>query len=249
MDSVARVRAGFFGAACVPFALACGSTSDPEATPNFGIIMVYERDETTWYGAASYSEPVKPGCNPEPVGECLFEAPCPVVAPPPPTFFDAGMVTIQGMSLERTISYFSPLLSPILPGDRVEMAATGSADVPAHTGSVRLPPLITITEPADDADLSIDRSTGFEVVWTPVDDGSVDISIGSAGNQLGCSVPARLGRFTVPSAALQRLSATDATTSGAFHVTQSNVTKLRPKGWEVWLSASNPIVTVSVDLR
>jgi hypothetical protein len=247
MGSVARIRAGFFGAACAPLALACGSTSDPEATPNFGIIMTYEQDET-WYGAATYNETVKPTCIPETIGDCQFAAPC-SVNPTPPTVFDAGTVTVQGMPLERSISYFSPLPSPILPGDLVEMAAAGSADVPAHTGSVRLPPLVTVTEPTLDDGLSIDRSTGFEITWTPVEDGSVDIGIASAGNGVACMVPARLGRFTVPSDALQRLPATDATTSGSFSITQSNVTKLRPKGWDVWLSASNPIVTVPVDLR
>jgi hypothetical protein len=248
VDSVAHIRAGFLGAACVPFVVACGSTSDPEATPNFGIILAYERYETTWYGAATYNEPVKPACSPEPVGDCRFEAPC-EVTPTQTTIFDAGMVTIQGMPLERTVSYFSPLPSPILPGDLVEMAAAGSADVPAHAGSVRLPPLVTITEPTVDDGLSIDRSTGFEIAWTGVDEGSVEITIASADNGVTCTVPAQLGRFTVPSAALQRLPATDATTSGAFQITQSNLTKLRPKGWEIWLSASNPIVTGSVALR
>jgi hypothetical protein len=163
-------------------------------------------------------------------------------------FFDAGTVTVRETELERT-SYFAPLLSPVFPGDLVEMAATGSADVPAHSGSVRLPPFVTIIEPTVDENLAIDRSTKFELTWTPVDDGDVAVSVGTPDVRVNCSVPAGRGRLVIPVDVLQRLPATDPATPAGFGITQTNHTVLRPKGWEVGLYASGPVVSAPVALR
>jgi hypothetical protein len=165
------------------------------------------------------------------------------------TILAAGTVTVRGTELERTISYFAPLPSPVLPGELVEMAATGSEDVPAHSGAVRLPPLITIVEPTLDTGLSIDRSTAFEISWIPVDEGTVDLGIGVGGIGVGCSVPAQLGELTVPAEALQRLPATDAATPAILAITQSNHTELSPKGWEIGLYADGFVARTDVALR
>jgi hypothetical protein len=129
------------------------------------------------------------------------------------------------------------------------MAATGSADVPAHSGFVRRPHLITVIEPTVDESFAIDRSSGFEISWTPVEDGLVGVVVVSADMNVSCFVAAGLGHFTVPADLLERLQPTDAETLGRLSITQSNSAVLRPKGWEIGLYASGPVASVPVALR
>ena len=226
---------------------ACGGASDDDRTeepaPNSGIINVALQDGT-WYGFAQYSEPTRPPCDNEVFGDCVVDASCDVDDGwMPGRTFDAGPITIQGTMLRLDpvgLYYNATLPAGFQVGDIVEMAATGSVDVPPHSGSVEIPAAITVLEPSFDAVVTVERSQDLEVVWTPVAEGGISVNLtvldGLLHTTVSCYAEASAGRFSVPSAALRRLPPTSETITGSLSVGQGNSRLLRPQGWEIFLS-------------
>ncbi len=233
------------GSCCLLYA--CGGTSDDDATegpaPNSVIIHVALQDGT-WYGFAQYSEPTSPACDYEVFGDCTVDRSCDVDPSwMPGRTFDAGTVTIQGTMLPLDpvgLYYNAALPAGFQEGDIVDMAATGSVDVPPHSGSVEIPEAITVLEPALDTIVTVERSQDLEVAWTPVAVGGISVNLtvldGLLHTTVSCCAEASAGHFSVPSTAFQRLPPTSETITGSLGVGQGNSRLLRPQGWEIFLS-------------
>jgi len=238
---VPRISVPPWVAACTWWLLAaCGSTSEPEAKPNFGIISVGS-DSATWWGFANYGEPGEALCKSERFGSCVVQRPCETEGPVQRRTFEAGTVTVQGTLLPfEVVSYSGPLPGTFTAGDAIDMAATGSADVPAHHGTVVIPESVVPREPSFTAAVSLDRASDFEVSWTPVSDGSVSVTVTVLtepfAHSLNCFAPATDGRLSVPSEALQELPPTSDVAPGRVFISQGNTLALRPEGWEIYLS-------------
>jgi hypothetical protein len=239
----------------VSMAAACGGTSEADPPRNIGVIGVHQVDGVS-SGFASYSTPAKGWkCVPELIGDCEIARPCVEPRPfPSAEFFDAGTVTVQGTVLERTISYFSALPRPIVPGETVEMSASGSADVPAHHGEVLLPPLVTGFEPALDGSVRVDRTEDLRVAWTPEPHGSVSVGIvvsdaeSGSGTAVRCSASASSGEILLPASMLRELPPTSSTAGGRIYVEQQNQLVLFRTGWSIYLDVLEPTASTTAEI-
>lgn len=236
--------------------MACGGSSEVRASRSRGAIGVIMGDFA--YGWAVYGEAEAPRCGLEELGACMAYEPCPLDEPVPVTSTaDAGTVTVQGTPLMLDVlgqSYFGAVETATGPGDIIEMRASGSEEVPAHSGSVIVPELATLLQPLDDV-VRIDRSEDLLVSWTPVADGNFGVYVSvpvspDASASVSCSALASKGHLIVPARALARLPATDAAAdrSGFISFWQENQTRLRPRGWEVSLLVNAPVDEADVEI-
>lgn len=124
------------------------------------------------------------------------------------------------------------------PGSTVTLSAAGSPDVPAYTQSITMPDAVVMTSPAladagsDDAGpidagaaVDVPRNQDLVVTWTGSQP-KVDIEIFkdytkdviNRSTSLLCVVDGTTGTFTIPSAALMQIAASDGTTLDSIYV-------------------------------
>ena len=151
----------------------------------------------------------------------------------------AGKITVRAGSRELSLklagdgkfqSYESPFssLEGILPGDPIEVEATGGT-VPAFRVSVALAhPLQVLTPLAD----GIAKDAAFDISWQPTSAGAlVAIQLAGTGKSLSCVTAAADGALVIPEEHVRAVAADPATTDdgkpalrlGASIFTTSNV--------------------------
>lgn len=132
-------------------------------------------------------------------------------------------------------------------GDPVSFSVSGSAQVPAISGTVTAPGDITITAPAltaqsftDNAgntNLSFDRTSDLDVAWTQSGASDYfDVGLSSTTNPsryVVCYFPPTQQAGVIPASLLQKLDAG----SAALWAEASNWKEQTPSGWDVWMGA------------
>jgi uncharacterized protein (TIGR03437 family) len=158
-----------------------------------------------------------------PVGTCAAETILPNSHSGPPiltnlSVLDSGSsLTISGPNGSMTASVnpgdqatLSAAGSFLVPGDYT-VTGSGGKDVGPFTATVTIPALPALTSPTGPTNLTVSRSKGLTVTWTPNNSPThVEIEIASyIGNNLGarvtCTAPVGAGTFTIPSYVLLAL--------------------------------------------
>lgn len=167
--------------------------------------------------------------------------------PEPPTPPHAGDVTISvgGTTLTLTPDADGAYTagvgtgSLLMGGETITVAAAGDT-VPAFTGDVTAPSVVTVTEPDFDmmGAVTIDRAADLNVVWTDGATGDVFVVVSATGpmyTQVGCTFPASAGAGTVPAATL---SALPSSPNGIFAVSANGSAEVTAGDFDVSLQVN-----------
>jgi hypothetical protein len=124
---------------------------------------------------------------------------------------NAGTITVTDGATSAVLSTYAATgqykqvsaLGLLNSGDTVSYSAAGGS-IPAFTGTVKAPPVVTITAPTTmfGSTLTVDTTKDFTATWTGIAVGMVALQFtDSAGNAAAvCTFPGSDGRGTVPSA-------------------------------------------------
>jgi uncharacterized protein (TIGR03437 family) len=137
----------------------------------------------------------------------------------PDAQLDAGTVSLSGsgagtsQTLTKMGNFYSGTLSSITDGGTYTLTATGGTQVGPFTFSTTFPNGFTVTNLSSLH--TVNRSQPLTVSWTGSGFDTVEILINTTtqstttvhGSVLNCAVPAGLGTYTIPAAALSAISA------------------------------------------
>ena len=121
-------------------------------------------------------------------------------------------MTVQVPNGSQTV--LSPSGAFLVPGDYT-YAGSGGKDVGPFTAHITVPVTPTLTSPAGPQNVTVTRSKGMTVTWSPNGaTGHVEIVIldfidQNTAAQVACAAPASAGTFTIPPYVLQALPATN----------------------------------------
>jgi len=209
------------------------------------------------------------GCQREVVGTCQILL-CDYTnggdqTPPTGAVQSAGTLTVGGTSPTFSLEYNAATMLygavPMVPTDKllfiggttITFAAAG-ADVPAFSDSVVAPTPLTIASPAlSSGSLSIDTSKDLVFVWTGASVGNVSFNVRtttlSAATTVAISfvscwfnISALTG--TIPTAQLQKLTKTGATTTATLTTDLSNTKEAVAGDYMVHLAVGSVITDV-----
>ena len=176
----------------------------------------------------------------------------------------AGTVRIGGTAPEFTLTYdrasqkYAPV--PAVPtdqalfegGDTVTFSAAGDV-APAFKASLVAPTSVSVTTPALAAGaLSIDTNRDLTFAWTGSSAGELSFNVRSqtsgagavlASTLVSCRFPASGGTGTIPSALLQRLAKTDATTAATLTTDLSSAREVVVGDYDIHLAVGSVATT------
>ncbi|HWZ90922.1 MAG TPA: hypothetical protein VNW92_18805 [Polyangiaceae bacterium] len=170
--------------------------------------------------------------------------------PAPGAAVSAGTITIGGTAPTFSVAYDAGTqlygTTPAVPKDRLLFAggetitfAAAGADVPAFSASLVAPAPLTVTSPAlPSGGFSLDTSKDLVFEWTGTSTGLLTFNVRTvtvngatavASTFVSCQFETSALTGTIPTALLQKLQKTDASTTGALSTDLSN-TKEVPAG-------------------
>jgi hypothetical protein len=220
------------GVALALVATACGNSTPSDETNEttmagtLGLAVSAEGAAVVYAGYHRVPE----GCRETYVapGECAVSRECSVT--PTARTFDAGIVTIAGVSLTNPLSYFDVLSGPVPYGQSIVAEATGTSEVPAHALSLLVPEPSMVVEPSPGG-LVVDRTRDLVVRWQGGSGGAVGVAVSDAGTSVFCLAATSAGSMTLPARLLAELEPTDVSAPGAFRVTQSDSASTTKGEW------------------
>ncbi|HUS27420.1 MAG TPA: hypothetical protein VMZ53_02895 [Kofleriaceae bacterium] len=215
-----------------------GGTKDANVPLNTGAILISsfrskqvgtEVSNTIVNASFSPQQTSTPPCTSQTVGPCIVSqcsGPFPMQ-----TLASGGTVTVMGVGTTATLTPgFGNMYQPVntgasfAGGETITMQGTG-ADTPAFSFTLLAPARAAITTPAKPSGtdaLVIDRSHDLSVAWTGGGTSEIDFVFGSPGLvNMNCAFPASAGSATIPTAALQMLSAGSGSFSASTEVIKS----------------------------
>jgi hypothetical protein len=167
-----------------------------------------------------------------------------------PNYEDAGEVTVAGDALEidEYNSYVLVGSGALVPGEELEMRASGSSAVPKHAGSVVIPERAELTSELADI-LVLDPTQDFVITWTPVESDRVvfRVAFGNASDEFSieCTTSGMFGQITV---AARLVDALPAASPGVFSITNENLVEKTVEGWRIWFGAHQVILDGSAEI-
>lgn len=200
-------------------------------------------------------------CSRGSVGPCAFVACDPAPPPESPAYESAGALTLEGglllapLAVGKTSQTYghSAINEPYFKGgDDLRVKATGDV-VPPFELSVTTPEELSVSKPTCTLEScgELDRSRDYELVWTPLRFGTVDVSIltnapGKGYALVTCSAPATDGRLVIPAEVLGKLRG-DATAS-AINIFPRSTETATVGGWKLELvaTANGPYASIAV---
>lgn len=164
----------------------------------------------------------------------------------PQALEDAGEVTVNGEALDiaENSSYALVVPEEPVPGETLEMRASGSSAVPKHSGAVVVPERAELTSELADIPV-IDTSEDLVLTWTPVESDRVIFRATFATIQIECATTGTFGQITVASRLLAQLPEE---TPGVFSLTNENLVEKLVAGWRLWFRAHQVVVDGAIEL-
>jgi hypothetical protein len=176
--------------------------------------------------------------------------------PPPGAPVSAGTVTIGGTTPTFTLDYDASSMlygaTPAVPkdqllfagGDTITFAALG-ADVPAFADSLVAPTPITVTSPTlTSGALSIDTAKDLMFTWTGASSGRIAFNVRTTTSArtssfVSCQFDASGLTGTIPTAQLQKLDKTDATTTASLTTDLSSTKEVVAGAYSIHLAVGS----------
>jgi hypothetical protein len=186
-------------------------------------------------------------CTRGSIGPCDYIACDPAPAPEAPSYASAGTITLEGgllispLTVGKTGETYghAAMNEPYFKGgDDIRVKASGDV-VPAFELSVTTPEDLIVTKPScTDTCGELDRGRDYEVVWTPLRYGTVDVSILTNKPSIGyaalyCSAPATAGRLVIPADAVAKLRSDG--TANAINILPRSTETMTVSGWIISL--------------
>jgi len=181
--------------------------------------------------------------------DCFMFQPC-----ADETRASAGTLTVTGMtSAMLTPGQDSSYKADALPnqfvdsGQTIQFSAAG-AEVPAHMGTVIMPPALQVVTPNPSEPQVIERNSDLALVWAPSTSSQVQAFLGvfapsggTALGSIGCSFHDVDGGGTIPASLLQQLPTMEAGSFSSFSIGRYNWSNTTVGEWHISFGASSNV--------